>query len=78
MKTKVALESDQHKESAMNLTICQLTPDQWPALEDLFGEHGIRGAWKDLPATRLGGYRSAASGGRHGLPHEQGGEVLEE
>lgn len=40
MKTKGALESDQHKDSATNLAIRSLTPDQWPALEDLFGEHG--------------------------------------
>jgi GNAT superfamily N-acetyltransferase len=46
MKTKGALEIDQHKESAMDLTIRPLTPDQWPALEDLFGEHGAcNGCW---------------------------------
>jgi GNAT superfamily N-acetyltransferase len=27
----------------MNLTICWLTPDQWPALEDLFGKKGACG-----------------------------------
>jgi GNAT superfamily N-acetyltransferase len=27
----------------MNLTICRLTPDQWPALEDLFGKKGACG-----------------------------------
>ena len=30
----------------MNLTIYPLTPDRWPALEDLFGEHGAaNGCW---------------------------------
>jgi hypothetical protein len=30
----------------MNLTIRSLTPDQWPALMDLFGEHGAcSGCW---------------------------------
>jgi len=30
----------------MNLVIRPLTPDQWPALEDLFGEHGaVNGCW---------------------------------
>jgi GNAT superfamily N-acetyltransferase len=46
VKTKATLESDQHKEWAMNLAIRQLTPEQWPALEDLFGEHGAcNGCW---------------------------------
>ena len=36
----------QNEESAMNLVIRPLTPDQWPALEDLFGEHGaVNGCW---------------------------------
>jgi GNAT superfamily N-acetyltransferase len=30
----------------MELTIVPLTPDQWPACEDLFGEHGaVNGCW---------------------------------
>src|SRR4030042_5297992 len=30
----------------MKITIRLLTPDQWPALEDLFGEHGaVNGCW---------------------------------
>ena len=30
----------------MNLTILPLTPDQWPAFEDLFGAHGaVGGCW---------------------------------
>jgi GNAT superfamily N-acetyltransferase len=30
----------------MKLTICPLTPDRWPALEDLFGENGAcNGCW---------------------------------
>jgi hypothetical protein len=33
-------------ESAMKLTIQPLTPELWPALEDLFGEHGaVNGCW---------------------------------
>jgi GNAT superfamily N-acetyltransferase len=40
------MQSYRDKESAMKLTIRQLTPDQWPALEDLFGENGAcNGCW---------------------------------
>jgi len=31
------------EEGRMNLTIRPVTPDQWPALEDLFGENGASG-----------------------------------
>jgi hypothetical protein len=30
----------------VNLVICPLTPDRWPALEDLFGARGaVNGCW---------------------------------
>jgi GNAT superfamily N-acetyltransferase len=35
-----------YKTPTMDLTIRPLTPDLWPALEDLFGEHGaVNGCW---------------------------------
>lgn len=35
-----------YRTSKLDLTIRPLTPDQWPALEDLFGEHGaVNGCW---------------------------------
>ena len=34
------------KKPTMKMTVRQLTPDQWPALEDLFGENGAcNGCW---------------------------------
>jgi GNAT superfamily N-acetyltransferase len=39
-------ESYQYKTPTLDLTIRPLTPDQWPALEVLFGEHGaVNGCW---------------------------------
>jgi GNAT superfamily N-acetyltransferase len=40
------MKKDRDRDSAMTLTIHPLTPDLWPALEDLFGENGAcNGCW---------------------------------
>lgn len=40
------VEVYRYKTSSLDLTIRPLTPELWPALEDLFGEHGaVNGCW---------------------------------
>jgi len=43
---KTFIEAYLYKTSKLDLTIRPLTPELWPALEDLFGEHGaVNGCW---------------------------------
>jgi GNAT superfamily N-acetyltransferase len=40
------MRKSREKESALTFTVRPLTPELWPALEDLFGEHGAcNGCW---------------------------------
>ena len=58
------------KNGAIKFTILPLTPDLWPALEDLFGKSGAsNGCW--CTRWRLGGaYREALRGAnREALRH---------
>jgi hypothetical protein len=45
-ETEITIEVYQYKTPTMDLIIRPLTSDLWPALEDLFGEHGaVNGCW---------------------------------
>lgn len=45
-ETEVAIEVYHYKTPTLDLIIRPLTPDLWPTLEDLFGEHGaVNGCW---------------------------------
>jgi GNAT superfamily N-acetyltransferase len=46
MKGLIKSEIFRYKTSKLGLIIRPLTPDQWPAFESLFGEHGaVNGCW---------------------------------
>ena len=57
----------------MRLAIRLLTPDLWPALEDLFGERGaVGGCWCMYCRIRQGLSREGGRGEQGGLPGDRG------